>query len=306
MGGRQSGAVYRYGDKPRKRGRLFRVPGPIRQAGFTVIEVMIVLAVTGFLFVGAAVLIAGRQARTEFDQAIRQVQSQIQQVINEVAIGYYPNSNNFQCTVTGNGAPSITAGTAEQGTNSDCIFMGKVIQFKVANTDPEQFKVYTLVGRRSSAASPGTEVTSLSAAMPVVVAPTASNSFIPDNSENLPLNGGLTTDSMVWGEAGVPTGAVAFSQSLAQYSGGLIQSGAQRVSVIPITNSQYAMTLDMVPTAAAESINRNFPVSTVDPASGVRICFASGGTNQSGLIQIGGVQGQLSVTLTIKSNKTCS
>lgn len=275
--------------------------------GFTIIEVMIVLAVTGGLFISAAVLIAGRQAKTEFSQAIRQVQSQIQQVINDVATGYYPNTSNFQCNVTGTGAPNVTPGTTEQGTNTDCIFMGKVMQFDIAGTDPEEFKVYTLVGRRTSSDNVTEDASSRANAKPVVIAPSTNDPDVPDNSQTGLLQSGLTTHSMVWGAgSGTPTGAVAFSQSLAQYSDGLIQSGAQQLSVIPITNASYAMTLDMTKLEGAESINRNYVGSTADPANGVRICFASGGTNQSGLIRIGGNQGQLAVTLTIMSNKTCS
>src|SRR5688572_7392102 len=94
--------------KRRERGRNFLTArGP---RGFTVIEVLIVMVVTGMLFVSAAILIAGRRAQTEFNQGIRQVQSQIQQVISEVATGYYPNPNTFRCT-PGDSGPVLTSGT---------------------------------------------------------------------------------------------------------------------------------------------------------------------------------------------------
>ena len=43
-----------------------------------------------------------------------------------------------------------------------------------------------------------------------------------------------------------------------------------------------------------------------NPSSGVSICFASGTTNQSGLITIGGNGRQLSVKLSIMGDSTCS
>lgn len=272
---------------------------PRGSAGFTIIEVLIVLAVTGFLFVGAALLIAGRQSQTEFNQAIRQVQTQIQQVINDVAVGYYPNTNNFVCTVSGTNPPTVSPGVSEQGTNSDCIFIGKTIQFDVAGTSPEQFKVYTMVGRRLSSTGSGDDSQNRAQAKPIAVAPNTTDPNVPDNSETFQLNGGLTTYSMVWGASSNPIGSVGFMQSLAPPIAG--ESGAQIIRVIPVTNS----TLNVTSPQGVTQINDNFATSAYDPL-GVRICFVSAGTNQSGLISIGGAQRQLSVTLNIKSNKTCS
>lgn len=282
--------------------RVLRPGHNLGRGGFTIIEVLIVLAVSGFLFVGAAILIAGRQSQTEFDQASRQIQAQIQQTINEVAVGYYPKTGNFKCTVSGANPPVVDSGVSEQGANSDCIFVGKVMQFKMAGTSPEQFKTYTLVGRRLSSTAAGQEATSRATALPVVIAPTTSNLNTPDNSENNLLGGGLTTASMVWGASANPIGAVGFMQSFAKYSGSTIQSGAQSVVVIPVANTALGATaID-----GATAINANFATSAFDPTAGVRICFASAGTDQSALITIGGSQGQSSVTLAIKSNKTCT
>lgn len=125
-----------------------------RGHGFTIIEVMIVLAVTGALFVSAALLIAGRQQQTQFDQSIREVQSQIQQVINEIGHGFYPNSGDFSCEAGSSGPPTFTGAAAGQGTNEGCIFLGKAIQFGVADTDPEIFDVMTIAGRQKERIRP--------------------------------------------------------------------------------------------------------------------------------------------------------
>lgn len=276
--------------------------GARRARGFTIIEVMIVLAVTGALFVSAAILIAGRQRQTEFNLAIREVQSQIQRVASEVASGFYPQTG-FTCTVSGSGPPVITAATSgQQGTNEDCTFLGKVVQFRVADTDPEEMKVYTLVGRRLSSNNPDAEAGSRQTALPVVVAPTGPGSSVPDNAETINLPSGLTTHSMAWGAGGVDAGAIAFMQSFGEYSGGMLQSGAQHVNVVPIRNTALGMTSE----AAAQAINDNIADSPINITSGTRLCFASGTTDQSGLITIGSAGRQLSVTLDIKSNKTCS
>jgi type II secretory pathway pseudopilin PulG len=276
--------------------------------GFTIIEVLIVLAVTGALFVSAAILIAGRQQQTEFNQGIRQVQAQIQQVINEVAIGHYPNQNNFQCTAGASG-PVITAGSGtEQGANSGCIFLGKAMQFGITNTSPERFVVFSVAGLQRTPA--GKEVTTLAEALPKAVAPNSSQN-LPDASVTQQLQGGLTTYRMWYNSGGIDRniGVVAFVSSLAKYSSGNIVSGSQQVNVVPVDDNQVDSALDRTPIDGADAINASLATSPNNPAGGMAVflCFASGGTNQSGLITIGNTTGrQLSVTLDIKSNKTCA
>ncbi len=275
-----------------------------RSQGFTLIEVLIVLAVTGGLFVAAAVLISGKQNQTAFSQGIRELQSQIQQAINEVSIGYYPNLGNFNCTAVASG-PSLTpAGGGQQGTNSGCIFIGKVIQFDVAGTDPEQFQTYTLAGLKQTGG--GQEVSTYAEALPKVIAPSTTLPATPDVSTTDIMQSGITTYQMYYWDAAMTVktnvSAVAFANSLSQYNGGTIISGTQKVNVIPILNT----TLNSTPTVMAEAINANIAISVPNPSHGVSMCFVSGGTNQSGLITIGDNNRELSVKLDIKSNKTCS
>lgn len=270
--------------------------------GYTVIEVLIVLAVTAGLFASAAIMIAGRQNRTAFEQAVRNVQSQIQAIMEEVAIGHYPNNGDFRCTATASG-PSLTAGSADLGTNSDCIFIGKVIQFDVAGTDPEQFVVYTLAGLRKVAGG-NTEAVNRVEAQPKVIAPSTSQMSVPDRAVVIRLESGLTTYRM-WvndGSTDQDIGAVGFMQSLAKYSGGSIITGTQNLNTVAVTGT--SLNADRLTTA--QIINDNFPGGPYDQIGGVSICFVSGATNQSGLVRIGGNNRNQTVTLDIKSNRTCS
>lgn len=282
----------------RRFARYLRKP---EQSGFTVIEVLIVLGVTAFIFVLAAWQISGRQNRTAFEVAIREVHSQIEKVVNEVSSGFYPSFSNISCIGTPTG-PSITLAVGtEQGVNQDCIAMGKVIQFGVAGTDPEQFRVYTIAGLRLNPAN-GADVGSRANAFPKVIAPSTTNPNVPDNSVPETFQSGLSVASMVWGAGSTATGAVAFSQSLAPYNSGVIQSGSHRVEVAPIEGSS----LNMTPQAMAEAINTSWATSTINPTSGIRICIRSGTTDQSGLITIGSQNRELSVTLDVRSNPTCA
>lgn len=268
--------------------------------GYTIIEVLVVLAVTAGLFVSAAIMIAGRQNRTAFEQAVRGMQSYLQSAIDEVVVGHYPNGGSFQCTATASG-PAISAGSNSQGTNGGCVFVGKVIQFGVAGTNPEQFRVYTIAGLRVTAA--GAEVVSRVQAMPVLIAPATADPDIPDRSTPGVLENGLTTLGVEYGSPS-PTsvGGVAIWQSLATISGGVLTSSAQANHIGPIPNTSLNMTQQQFVDAA----NANLTSGPLDDVNGVRICFVSGGTNQSGLITLGGNNRRLTVTLDIKSNKTCS
>ncbi|HSX32246.1 MAG TPA: prepilin-type N-terminal cleavage/methylation domain-containing protein [Candidatus Saccharimonadales bacterium] len=276
------------------------------QTGFTIVEVMVVLVVSGGMFIAAAVLISGRQNQTAFDQAVRQVQADIQQAINDVAVGYFPDTN-FNCTAGGSGPVLSTGASAGQGTNNGCIFLGKAMQFKVHDTNPEQYAVYSLTGLQQLN---GLETTNLSEAQPKAVAPSSAQPAAPNITEIKKLQAGLTTHHMTYnnGAAEIPIGSVAFISTLASYdTGGGIKAGTQQVVVYPVG----ASVLDVTTVQGVDAINglplRSPLTSPPDPSGGVTICFASGGTDQSAEIKIGGAKRSLSVNLKIiKGNTTCS
>jgi hypothetical protein len=262
-------------------------------------EVLIVMGVTAILFFSAATMIAGRQNRTAFEQAIRNIHSQIQAIIEEVTIGHYPDIANLNCVATSSG-PRVTLGSGGQGTNGACIFMGRAIQFGVAGTDPEQFKTYTVAGLRLDAS--GATVQSLAQAQPMLVAPSSAQPDTPDVSTTEILEHGLTTGFMVYGGSSMPIGGIVIWQGLPMQAGSTLVSGSQSASISPIVNTALGMGQQQFVNAA----NGNLSSSPLDDPNGIRLCFVSGGTNQSGLITIGGNQRPLNVTLDIKSNTTCS
>lgn len=120
--------------------------------GFTIFEVMIVLAISGLLFFLAINTVTGAQSKAEFTQAVRDVETQLTDVANDVSNGYFP-SNNGKCDVAG-GFPRFVAGTVQQGANDKCIFIGKAVQF-----NKNSFDIYTLAGNKKN--SSGQDITSL-------------------------------------------------------------------------------------------------------------------------------------------------
>ena len=61
-----------------------------KSGGYTIIEVMIFLAVSAFMFVVAAYFIQGKQANAEFNQGMQAINSSMQKVINDVNDNNYP------------------------------------------------------------------------------------------------------------------------------------------------------------------------------------------------------------------------
>ncbi|MFI5275444.1 MAG: type II secretion system protein [Candidatus Saccharimonadales bacterium] len=264
-----------------------------KQRGFTIVEVLIVLAVTSAMFVMAAYAINGKQNQAEFQQAVNDIRSSIQQEIDQVAAGNYADTGNFTCNGSV-GIVTILPGVNKQGSNTGCIYLGKVLQFAVKNTNPEQYISYSIAGLQDNNGS-------LTAALPQAIAPGATKfTNDPNASVTHELHDGLHVVSMTYN--GNNVGAVAFISSLGQYSGGSLLSGSQTISLIPIVGSSRNATS----ASAVDAIDTHLATSPQNPSGGVQICFASGGTNESGLITIGGGGRDLSVTLQIKENLTCS
>jgi hypothetical protein len=99
-------------------------------SGYTIIEVLIFLAVSGMIFLSAVTLIGGHTSQTQFSETLRDTHSKLQDWINDVSTGV-PTGNvgQYYCQLT---VPfiKINNGPPPPGLdNPDCIFLGKAIQF---------------------------------------------------------------------------------------------------------------------------------------------------------------------------------
>ncbi len=282
-----------------------RLQSNLGKKGFSIVEVLIVLSVTAGLFISAVIMLSGKQRQTEFSTALRDVQTQVQQIISEVGTGFYPSQENFRCTGSLTG-PTITSASVTQGENVGCIFLGKVIHFGLADTSPEEYATFSIAGlQRVDGVQANNEVRSLSEAQPTVIAESAANPSAPNGSiQRQPLRAGLKALWVRNGDSpGTQLGAVGFISSLASYdAGGDIVSGSQTVNLMPVTGTSVGATqIEM-----ANAINANLRSSAENPNGGVQICFVSGGTNQSGLMTIGSNGRQLSVKVEVKENDSCN
>lgn len=307
------------------------------QLGFTIVETLIFLAVSAVIFLSAVILIAGKTNQTEFTQATQDVQSQVQGIINNIANGYYPNENNFNCIATGSPQHlQISTLTANgQGTNAGCLFVGKVVQFGVHGSDPEQYVAYTIAGLQTDSTT-GNNVQSYAGAVPLAI---AQGNNLPGSGVPAALTGavstlqyGLTATNMWYCATNTviaagtqcgaaqqtAIGAVGFLSSLAAYdSSNSLVSGSQHVNLIPIGGTGVVSensTLGESQPDMADTINNYLEnatgasspdsFTTTNPPSAVQICFKSGTTQQSALMTITEGAAQPTVNIYPKTSST--
>jgi|GEM_PF-681004 len=287
----------------------------VKQHGYTIIEVMIFLAVSGFMFLLAAQFINGKQAQVQFKQSINSVNSTLNSTINDISNGEDQNYNGVNCTGSSGSHPIVSAGSTSQGQNKDCVFMGKVVQFNVGG-DNTKFNVYSLVGNRTK--SPGdTPVNNFTDAYPIAAddAPgDASYASGVNLTQTETLEGGLSVNKVLscinnctndptsgtppTYSSNVPAFGFFGSFNSCGATATQTQSGAQSVitTVLPIPSGKYGTDEGTMATAintAARAIGTGNYIgscNSVTPNSFILICFQL--EKRFGSITIGGNNGQ--------------
>jgi prepilin-type N-terminal cleavage/methylation domain-containing protein len=189
--------------------------------GYTIIEVMIVLAVSGGMFLIAANFINGKQAKTAFTQGTNETASQIQNVIEQVSNGKYSDIP-LNCTFDGTTTTVISGTLPSQGTNPTCTFLGKLLRFSSVNK--HTYKVLSLAGGRADASGGNPTLASVH---PVVITDLTNSQ---DIAQQLDVAGVSVTD--LSGVTYTNYYNFGFSQGLGSSSGGSFQSGAQTLSLV--------------------------------------------------------------------------
>jgi len=255
--------------------------GGKKPRGFTVVETMIFLAVSGMLFYSAMTLIAGQQEKAEFNYGIQEFTAQVRDIINDVSTGFYPVDPGTACFVTG------TAGA--QGTNSGCTYIGRVMQFGAndlnpANPQESSMRVHSVVGRRQIAVPGGTrDVFNLA----------ESETRPLPSSEQVRIPGGMLVRWVrVGGVGGTNVALVGYFTNFTKYSDeskSLLESAARNVDTVPIP---FAFNQDS--TAAQNAIRTQAPTAAKNPDNGVVVCLQSQGSRFYALMNLGGNLKQLS------------
>lgn len=283
--------------------------------GFTIVESLMVLVVSGALLASVTVLITGQQGKAQFKSAMTDVTSKLQQTINEASTGYYPSGTPFSCQQSGATffGYTVTAGATEQGANEDCIYIGRAMMFGVMpKGDPETYLTHTIVGRKQNSTT-GREVTSFTEAGAQAVAGQGGGISVDLSEENGLLFGlKLKWMRQTGGAAFWPASGIAFVMNPGNASyggggGGQLQSGAQQVTVVPILSGNFSET-GRTKSGGVTDIWVTLDGWTLLGLNGreVRMCFESGTTEQSGLVKIGSSGGSSAIDYTVYPNTDCT
>lgn len=249
--------------------------------GYTIVETMIFLAVSGILFFSAMLLVNGQQRKTEFETNVRDFNTKLQSVIGNVASGYYNNPGAIICDADP-GPPrrpritDIPDDATSQGLNEDCTFVG---QFITVPNPPgnDRFTITSHAGLRLN--DSGEEVQSLAESIPTPITQTA---------EDYELLNGLrakmriaTKDAGGVIVGGIPIVTLAVAPTFGSYNAfGDLNSGSARVDFHAIKSDG---------------------IDTVNPGDGIQICIVDDpntdniGPGQTGLIYLS--NGNTSVTI---------
>jgi hypothetical protein len=252
---------------------------------------MIFVVISGFMFVAAGVFVNGKQANTQFTQAVNDFDSELRQVVDDVNNGFYPSRGDFTCSAPSAGAVTLAATPKEQGTNQGCIFMGKVIHFGVGSANTPDYNVLSMTGRQfKDNSSEAIETLAQSYLMPIRdsggTVDTIDRKTVPYGVEisrvYYTINGGSNVP--------IDIGAFGFFSSLAGYSNGLIQSGGQKLDLVAINMSN--MTTSEATMNASASYSNLANIQVANDRQFV-ICL-DGGNGRKASIAIGSNNGALS------------
>ena len=267
--------------------------------GYTILEAMLFITISSSMFILAMISFSGRQQQVQFTQPVRELDAKILDIINDVTTGYFPNDGSLQCSVDSSQRPIISNATVEkgQGTNDDCVLVGKALQFfpEDSNSSTENqslLYIYNIVGKRLESPN-GESVQSLEEAKPVTTSPTASNST-NDVTEKSELKYGLrvikvATEEVLPKESGVIGFFTRFTKtfSTTKFSEGQTISSSM-IPGVTSSSTQYdaANNINLV-TDLSSPFGTDVFIDTTS-ATPIVICLADADLERRASITIGG------------------
>ena len=116
-----------------------------RPQGYTVIEVLIVLAISGVIFVSGVVMFSGQSNSTAFEQSMQDTNSEIATRIRGVGSSQFFNTEGYTCIVSGNPARAILTPSGGGTGQQDCLVVGTAVEVP---TGASNLYFYEVLGNR--------------------------------------------------------------------------------------------------------------------------------------------------------------
>lgn len=137
-------------------------------SGYTLIEALMVVAISSTIFLGAATLFNGRRHTIDFGQAVSDLQSKMRSYATEVSTGVFRGNTTHSCSqhaITLRPTLTEEAGMTINS-NQDCIYLGKAIQLINGTSTLYIYDVLGLRNVHSGTTDTDMPVTSIAEARP--------------------------------------------------------------------------------------------------------------------------------------------
>ncbi|MBX4199436.1 type II secretion system GspH family protein [Candidatus Saccharibacteria bacterium] len=121
------------------------------QRGFTIVEAMIVMSISALMLVSATTVFGGKRERTEFSQAVYDLQSKFQTWANNVSSESVPGLNDYTCSIGGGGSPGpvLSYNPGSGSAVSDCIYLGQALEVPTPASSSDTIYAYSVFGLRT-------------------------------------------------------------------------------------------------------------------------------------------------------------
>ena len=254
--------------------------------GYTIVEIMIFLSVSAVIFIMATLVFQGQQGKTQFEQGMHDLASQLQLYVDQVSTTIFSGSQ-YSCSTqnsAGRAKLSSSGGTGT-GTNQDCIFLGRAIQ-----VIPNQSKIfiYSVLG---NATSNGDAVTSFAGSLPEPAIPDPTTHQGPDLTEEYDLPWGTVKSgsSTITYAAGGTTNSdlVSFYNSLQDGYQSSGAGGGQSITARGYNWPDSSSTLASVRGPDLKNcLEEQGSCANTQAISTWTICFVSAGSSQTARLEI--------------------
>jgi type II secretory pathway pseudopilin PulG len=120
--------------------------------GYTLIEALMVVAITSTIFIGVTTLFTGSRENVDFNQAKVDIDTKMKSYVNQVSTGAFAGSTTHRCSLAadsgGNQRTVLTleAGGVTPGSSNKCIYLGKAI---LAYPGATKLYIYDVLGLRN-------------------------------------------------------------------------------------------------------------------------------------------------------------
>jgi hypothetical protein len=114
--------------------------------GFTIMEVLMFLAISGVMFTIAFAGTRGQVDSVAFRQSVNDIELKMREIFNNVDNGYFNSSGQFQgnCTLADTSS-WINTTSGGGGNSTGCVFRGKVMSFDSSASNSNKLAISTLI-----------------------------------------------------------------------------------------------------------------------------------------------------------------